>query len=690
MDGAKRQDWQTALLRPDSIALVGVSDDPQKTSGRPLRFLRAAGYAGRVFAINPNRDTVQGEAANRSLADLPEVPDHAFVLTGAGHALDALEECEALGVPVATVLATGFAEAGAAGAGNMARLRALIDRGRLRVLGPSSIGLVNLHHSMALTANAAFAEPDPPKGGLFVASHSGSLIGALMSRGKRKGLGFASLVSVGGEADLSIGDVCMAGLDDPDVTGFLLFLEHMSHADRLRLFAEEAARRGKPVAAFKLGRSDEAAELAQTHTGSLAGADEVADVFLKACGIARVEAFEGLLEIAPLLARVPASVGPRRGRAGVITTTGGGAAMAVDQLAARGVEIVPPSEETRARLAALGIEAGQTRILDLTLAGTNYGVMRAAIEVFRAAPEFDLVQVCVGSSARFNPDLAVQPALDLIDTPGHPFAVFIVPDAPDATRLLARAGVPVFEDPETCADAVAAALQRRTVSLPPLCVAALGGSDHLLDEAEAYERLKGVPVAAWVALDAASLVPDLPFDYPVVAKVLDAAIPHKSDMGGVMVGLDGPNALVAAIAAIRSNVAAASRGRPVDRVLVQQMRKGVGEVLIGMRRDPEVGPVVVLAAGGIFTEIYRDTVMRLAPVDLATAHEMIRALKATQILAGARGRPEGDLDALAAAVVSVSELATEADIIEAEINPLIVLPKGEGVAAVDALIKVRA
>lgn len=324
------QGWRQALLHPASIALVGVSDDPLKTSGRPLRFLRAAGYGGTVYAINPTRATVQGEAAYPSLSALPAVPDHAFILTTAERALDALEKCETLGVPVATVLATGFAEAGAAGQQNLDRLAALIARGRLRVLGPSSIGLANLHNDMMLTANAAFAEPDLPKGGLFVASHSGSLIGALMSRGKRKGLGFAGLVSVGGESDLSVADVCMAALDDPKVTGFLLFLEHMNHADRLRDFAEAAAARGKPVAAFKLGRSDAAAELAQSHTGALAGADEVADVFLRACGIARVNSFEGLLEVVPLLARVPATATTRMGRVGVITTTGGGAAMAVN------------------------------------------------------------------------------------------------------------------------------------------------------------------------------------------------------------------------------------------------------------------------------------------------------------------------------------------------------------------------
>jgi len=682
-------DWQTALLRPDSIALIGVSDDAEKTSGRPLKFLRGAGYAGQIFAVNPTRDTVQSEKTYPCVSDLPVVPDHAFILTGASRALDALEECEAIGVPVATVLATGFAEAGAAGADNLARLGAIIARGKMRVLGPSSIGLANLHHGMTLTANAAFAEPDLPKGGLFVASHSGSLIGALMSRGKRKGLGFAGLVSVGGEADLSIGDVCMAGLDDPDVTGFLLFLEHMNHADRLRHFATEAAKRGKPVAAFKLGRSEAAAELAQSHTGSLAGADEVADVFLEACGIARVEFFEGLLEVAPLLSRVPATSGPRAGRVGIITTTGGGAAMVVDQLAGRGVEIVKPTPETCVKLANLGIEAGHNRILDLTLAGTRYDVMHAAIEVFRAAPEFELVVVCVGSSARFNPELAVQPAVDLINAEGHPFAVFLVPDAPDATRRLAGAGVPVFEDPETCADSVAASLHRRTPNLPDLGPKVDDASGRTLNEAEAYGRVAGLSVAEWTVLKTDETVPDLPFDYPVVVKVLDANIPHKSDAGGVIVGVKTPEDLARAIATIQSNVAQHLPDSSVGQVLVQRMRAGVGEVLIGMRRDPQVGPIVVLAAGGIFTEIYRDSVMRLAPVDIKGARQMIDGLKATQILNGARGRTKGDLEALAEAVVDVSNLAASGDIIEAEMNPVMVLPKGEGVVAVDALIRVR-
>jgi acyl-CoA synthetase (NDP forming) len=687
-------DWRSALLKPDSVVLVGVSDDPRKTSGRPMHFLKRAGYRGKIFVVNPVRDTVQGQKAYASIGELPEVPQQAFLLTGADKVLRNVEECEELGIPVVTILSAGFSEAGEKGAENQRRLEEIVARGKVRVLGPSSIGVVNVHHGLTLTANAAFAEADVPRGGVFVGSHSGSLIGALVSRGKRKGIGFAGLVSVGGEVDLSIGEICSATLDDPEVTSYLLFLETMRHADELRRFALAAAERGKPVAAYKLGRSAEAAELALSHTGSLAGADEVADVFLRECGIARVDSFEGLLEVMPLLRHVRATATVRKGRVGIVTTTGGGAAMAVDQLAQHGVEIVPASDETRGRLAAVGIDAGHGRIIDLTLAGTVYDVMKSALDILRSAPEFDLVLSTVGSSARFNPELAVQPAIDSSKNEGTPLAVFLVPDAPEAARLLAEANVPAFQNPETCADAIAAALHRREPLPCSSPVAATSGSApfHMLDEAQAYELLaaQGLASAPFVVLDPGQPVSELPFGYPVVAKVLDNRIAHKSDVGGVVVGLEDAEQLAGAMKGI---AAAVKRNLPevdVAKVLVQKMQAGVGEVLVGFRRDPQVGPVVVLAAGGVFTELYRDTAMRLAPTTFDAAREMICELKASRMLDGYRGRAKGDLDTLAKAIVAVSNLAsmTEPFVHEAEINPLIVLREGEGVVAVDGLIRI--
>ena len=686
--------WSKALLTPKSVVLVGASDDAAKTSGRPLRYLRGAGFAGTVYVVNPARETVQGERAYASLDDLPEIPDHAFILTGAERALESLEACERVGIPVATILSAGFAEAGEAGEANERRLREIVARGKVRVVGPSSIGVVNLHNGLVLTANAAFAEERLPRGGIFVGSHSGSLIGALVSRGKRKGIGLAGLVSMGGEADLSMGDICSATLDDETITGYLLFLETMRHADRLRDFALEAYKRGKPVAAYKLGRSNAAAELAVSHTGSLAGADDVADAFLRQCGIARVETFEGLLEIMPLLQRLDATGGKRAGRVGVVTTTGGGAAMAVDQLALRGVDVVPPSSATRARLAETGIDGGSGRIVDLTLAGTRYDVMKSTLDIMRSAPEFDLVLATVGSSARFNPELAVQPVIDAGTGSGHPVCAFIVPEAAAAVQLLTASGTPTFEDPETCADAIAAAFRRQKPSAPAAALpAAPAARSRHLTEAEAYALLSrfGIASAPTAVLSPDQPVPDLPFDYPVVAKVLDAEIAHKSDAGGVVLDIVDAGQLTEAMRTIAANVEAYRPSTTVRQILVQPMTRGVGEVLLGFRRDPDIGPVVVLAAGGIFTELYRDTVIRLAPASLETAREMIDELASSKMLDGYRGRPRGDLEALAQAIVAISRLAVAADpfVEEAEVNPLLVRPVGKGVVALDGLIRVR-
>lgn len=690
---AAAQYLHQALFAPRSVALVGASDDPAKTAGRPLMFLRRAGFAGRIYPVNPKREFVQNERAWASVAALPEVPDHAYILSPTETVIEAVEACASAGIPLVSILASGFSEAGHEGVVREQRLREIGARTGIRILGPSSLGIVNAREGLVLSANAAFAEPDMPIGKVLVASHSGSMIGALVSRGKERGIGFAGLVSVGNETDLGIGEICASTLDDPGVTAYLLFLETLRKSDELRAFALGAAARGKPIVAYKLGRSSAAAELALSHTGALAGDDDVADAFLKDCGIARVETLDALLEGLPLLRRVPMvrMRGARR-KVGVITTTGGGAAMVVDQLGVRGVTVETPSAETFKRLAAAGVNVAPGGIVDLTLAGTRYPVMKAALAVMLSAPEFDLVVAVAGSSARFHPDLAVRPIIDSNDGP-MPLVAFLVPEARAALALLTEAGVPNFRSPEACADAIAAAFSRRV----PGPVAARSGrrasaGGRMLDELEAYgvlDRL-GVPHAQSVEIDLkAGNFSKLPLSYPLVVKVLCADIAHKTDVGGVVLGIRDAAGLSEAIARIRTTVAERRPGTVVDRIIAQPMLDGIGEVLIGYRVDAQVGPLVMLAAGGVFTEIYRDRSLRLAPIDLDTAREMIGEVKASQTLAGYRGKPAGDLDALAQAIVALSQLACVEDlnVAEAEINPLLVRRAGAGVVAVDALVR---
>jgi acyl-CoA synthetase (NDP forming) len=686
--GSEKERLRRALFFPRSVAVIGQSNDAGKTAGRPLKFLRQAGFAGPVYAVNARRQEVLGERAWPSVEALPEVPEHAYVVAPVEAAMEAIEACGRLGVAVTTVLTDGFGEAGEAGRAREARLREIVAATGMRIVGPSSLGIVNLRNGALITANAAYDEPDLPAGRIFAASHSGGMIGTLLSRGKACGIGFAGLVSVGGEADLSLGEICDVMLGDPDIDGYVLFLETLRHADRLRAFAQHAAAAGKPVLAYKLGRSLQGRELAVTHTGALAGEDDVADAFLRDCGIARVETLSALIEGLPLLARIPPRKEKRPPTAAVVTTTAGGAATVVDPLASRGVDVSAPSEATLARFAAAGIRVAPARLIDLTLAGARYDVMKGALDILTTAPEYDIVVVVVGSSARFYPHLAVQPIIDSAGS-DKPIAVFLVPEAPQARAALGAAGVANFYTPEACADAVAAALARRLPRVAPGMMGVTPAphrNGRTLDELEAYalfDRL-GIPHAPSVAFDAdMTELPVLPFGYPIVLKVLSSEITHKSDVGGVTLGIADAPSLLAAVAAMRTRLPQARR------VLVQPMVAGVGEVLAGYRVDPDVGPLVMVAAGGIYTEIYRDRSLRLAPVDAGTAAEMIAEVRGLKALAGYRGKPAGDLAALADALAALSQLAADPAIVEAEINPLIVRPQGEGVVAVDAVVRMR-
>jgi acyl-CoA synthetase (NDP forming) len=687
------------LFDPASVALVGVSDDRAKTTGRPLSFLRRAGFRGAVYAVNRNRARVQDEPAWPALAALPEVPEQVYVMTPTDQVADTVQECVELGVPLVTVLADGFAEDGPAGHARTIQLRKLIDGSPTRIVGPSSLGVVNLRNGLILTANAVFAEAGPLPGDILAVSQSGSMIGALLSRGKAIGTGFAALVSVGNEIDLTAGQICAATLDDPAIRGYALFLESITGADTLRRFAAAAAAAGRPVVAYKLGRSQAGAELTQSHTGTLAGEEQVSAAFLADCGIARVRTLDALIEGLALARRIPATTLARTPRIGVITTTGGGAAMVVDQLGVLGIDVHPPSARTFATLAERGAPARPARIVDLTLNGARYQAMRAALQTLTQAREHDALIVVVGSSARTGPETAVQPIIELAST-DLPVAAFLTPDAPQATAALTAAGVPCFRTPESCADAVAAVFSRRLRQVaattqahragPPDAAAPAATIERTLDENTAYHVLDtiGVPRVATAVITDDEL-PELPFEYPVVAKALSAAIPHKTDVGGVVLGIADADGLRESIRAIRASVASYCPDLGPLPVLVEPMMSGLAEVLVGYRIDPQVGPIVLVAAGGELAEMYADRSLRLAPVDLATAREMIGEVRSLRVLQGFRRRPAADVEALARAIVSLSQLTERPEVSELEINPLLVQAAGQGVVAVDTMARIR-
>ena len=686
----------SALFEPRRIALIGASSDVTKTTSRPQRFLRKHGFTGEILPVNPSRSEILGEKAYKDLDAIAGDIDHAYILLNGKAAIDALAACGRRGVKVASILAGGFADAGAAGASLQDELAKVVRESGVRLVGPNSIGTVSADPPMALTANAAFAVETLRTGNWGLVSQSGSLIGALLSRADARGIGFSRLISVGNEVDLAVGEIADLLVDDPKTKAILLFMETLRDGERLARAARRAHAAGKPVIAYKLGRSDIGQELARSHTGAIAGSDATFDAFCLRHGIARVSMFESLIDVPALLVDRPQSRGRR---VAVATTTGGGAAMVVDNMAMAGLDIVDPPNNLVEWLKPLGIAAGDGKLVDLTLAGAKPEIVAGTIERLLADDGNDAAIFVVGSSAQFNPELAVEPLLRFAGS-GKPFAVALTPSAEKSLALLTAAGVPAFRHPESCAEAMALCLLR----LPPQPVPRLeepslsalaaleAGRTSGFDERRAADFFAGlgVPMAKSLTVPdtrrVAAAVGEV--GAPVVLKILSVDVPHKTEAGGVALGIpDGQTAAVAA-REIEKRVKAYAPEARLQGFLVQKMERGLVEVILGYRRDPLVGPTITVGLGGVLAEIYKDASTRLAPVDEAEALQMIAEVKGLATVRGYRNMPKGDVAALAKTIASFSALAHKAfaDVAEAEINPLLVKPEGEGVVAVDGLV----
>jgi acetate---CoA ligase (ADP-forming) len=690
-----------ALFEPRRIALIGASADEKKTTARPQRFLRKHGFAGEILPVNPGRSEIMGDKAYKTLDAIAGQIDHAYILLNGRDAVAALLACGKRGVKVASILAGGFADAGAAGASLQDDLARIVRETGIRLVGPNSIGTVSTDPPMALTANAAFAVDRLRTGKWGLVSQSGSLIGALLSRADARGIGFSRLISVGNEVDLAVGEIADLLVDDPKTGAILLFMETLRDGARLARAARRAHAAGKPVIAYKLGRSAIGQELAKSHTGAIAGSDATFDAFCRRHGIARVSMFESLVDVPALLVDRPPihQSGVRGKRVAVATTTGGGAAMVVDNMAMAGLDIADPPQALVDWLKPLGIAAGEGKLVDLTLAGAKPDIVAGTIERLLADDGNDAAIFVVGSSAQFNPELAVEPLLKFAKS-AKPFAVSLTPSAEKSLALLTAAGVAAFRHPESCAEAMALCLLRPS----PQPVPALADPARVALDALAAGRLSGfderraadlfaaldVPMARAMAVPDAKRIAAAVAEIggPVALKILSADIAHKTEAGGVALGLPDGQAAAVAAREIEKRVKAHMPNAKLEGFLVQKMERGLAEVILGFRRDPLVGPTITVGLGGVLAEIYKDAATRLAPVDESEARQMIEEVKGLATIRGYRNLPRGDVTALARTIAAFSALAHEAfaDIAEAEINPLLVKADGQGVVAVDGLV----
>lgn len=683
------------LLKPRSVAIIGASADAAKTSGRPVAYLVKHGFAGAVYPVNPKVNRIGELTCYPDIKSLPTVPDVAIVLLGAERAHLAVRELAALGTAAAIVLASGYAETDESGA---RRQRELVEAaGPMRLLGPNTIGLVNLTDDIVLSASGALDMAHFRAGSVGVVSQSGGILGALLSRAEARGMGLSKLISTSNEADLELADFIDYLVDDEATKVIALYVEAIRNPAKFRAATLRAARAGKPVVAFKIGRSEAGAKAAVSHTGAMAGADRMYDALFRQTGVIRAQTFGDLLDIPAALATARTLRGKR---VAVLTSTGGAGTLVSDAIGVAGFDTPAPDAETAAALRALqtGEHAALDRNpIDVTLAGLQPDLLRGAIKILLASPTYDALIIIVGSSGIGRPELmagAIEACLPLSD---KPVLAFVSPHAPEAAALLTARGVPAYTAAESCASALTGMLHASNwatseAGTPGAIVTVSDLPGGSLDEAQAKQLFArfGIPCVKEHVVET-SLQAELvarEFGSNVVLKILSNTITHKSDVGGVAVNVASER-IGARLATMVTDVERATGERPA-RFLVQEMVTGGTELILGMHRDP-LGTAILLGMGGVTAELFEDTTLCMLPTEGGLSREqalaMARSLKTWPLLDGFRGRPKADVDALVHAIVAFSQMVAQLGdtLIEAEINPIFVLENGRGVRAADGV-----
>jgi acyl-CoA synthetase (NDP forming) len=687
------------LIRPRHIAVIGASADASKTGGRPIAYLQKHGFAGAIYPVNPRSTSIAGLPSYPGVKSLPHAPDVAIVLVGPERAADAVRELAALGTPAAIVLASGYAEIGPEGAQRQLELKQAA--GSMRLLGPNAIGLVNLTDKITLSASGALEMEEIPAGKIAVVSQSGGILGSLLSRAVGRGAGFSKLISTGNEADLDVADFVDYLADDDATAVIALYVEGLRTPEKFRRAALKAARAGKPIVVFKVGRSESGERAAVSHTGALAGADRMYDVFFKQAGATRVTRFEDLLDVPIALA-----TGRRlRGkRIAILTSTGGAGTLVADAIGLDGFDTPAPDAATARQLAVLqdsDFAASDRNPVDLTMAGLKPELFRGMVGALLASDGYDALIVIAGSSALAQPRLVADAVLANLGNSDKPVLAYVSPHAPHVVAAINSSGVPAFAAPESCAAALTALWSRNALTevgaqlepsllALPITPALKSGAFNEAEAKQAFASF-GIPgvreVVAATAEEAARAAKQ--FSGTLVLKVLSREIAHKSEVGGVRVGVPVEQ-LGNACTEIAAAVRAAAKVEP-EGFLLQEMVSGGTEMILGFHRDPQLGPALLLGMGGVAAELMEDSALRLLPLTRADANAMVRELKGFPLLDGYRGRPVCDIEALIEAMLAFARMADALGerLVEAEINPLFVLPQGQGVRAADGLLILR-
>jgi acyl-CoA synthetase (NDP forming) len=685
------------LLRPRSVAIVGLSRDPAKHGARVLANLRRFGFDGAVWGVNPRWSSADGGDADGVVArigDLPAAPDLVVLAVPARSVPDAVEEAGRVGAGAAVVLGGGFAEAGPAGALLQQRAREAASRGGLRLLGPNSAGIVDVGAGVVLSFLTCLDRPtgEVRSGPVALLSQSGGTASLVHNAAYARGGGLAVTVATGNEADLGVGELLDAVVAREDVTAVALLLETVRDGDAFVAAARRAVEARKPLVVCKVGRSAAGADVMSTHTGALAAPWRRFEAAFDSLGITVTETPEELLEVAELLAR---SSTPEHGSVGVVTHSGGTAVLLADQLTAVGACLPPISEGLRTSLAPYLQTGAAKNPADLGGILTEPTRFADAVGLFTQEPDLGIV---VSASTPHPPAHSLARAeslLALSRSAGKPLLhLWTAGDLGAAgLDLLRREGAAVSTDVRAVARAAGGLARLSQLGATgPATVPALGPVPPLadrLDEAEAKRFLAGLGLPTLpfaVAADveearrrAAGL------GYPVVVKVLSRDVEHKSEWGLVEVGLGDDQDVAAACRRLAERADSQPELRPRG-YLVEAYRPGL-EVILGVVQDPAFGPMVLVGTGGVQAELFEDVALGLAPLTEPEALRLVRSLRGRALLQGFRGGAVADEDALAAILTKLAGLAVALRglVAEIDLNPVIYADGGWWIA--DAVVR---
>ena len=702
------------LLRPASVAVIGASNDPTRIGGRPIRYLREAGFGGHVYPVNPKHREVQGLPAFPHIADVPEAVDLAIVAVPAPAVADTVAACAARGVRVAVIYSAGFAEMGAAGRREQQRLRAIAAETGLRIVGPNCLGVYNSEIGFFATFSTTLEDGFPVPGRVALVSQSGAYGSHLSLLARKRNIDIRYWVTTGNEADVSVPEVLgwLAARDDVSV--IMAHAEGVTDRDALVRALRTARDGGKPVVFQKVGATAVGAEAARSHTASLAGADPVYEAAFRQFGAYRAHDTDEMLDIA-----YAASFGvfPESPRVALVSISGGVGVQMADAAVGFGLDVAPLGEDAQTRLKAALPYASPRNPVDITaqafnrveLIGQNLGIVFDEDRHDAVVAFFTYVAAADGM---------VEPIRDAIHAarerrPGRALVLSIVAP-PDVVRQYEAVGCPVFEDPTRAVRAVAALHRFGRIFAEGADDVAPEGAGEASDAAATAPRtprpsLPAGPVSERDAkrLLAAAGVPVVDealartadeaarsaaaFERPVAVKLCAPDVLHKTEIGGVVLDVATEAEARRAYETITARARAADPAVRIKGVLIAPMVTGGVETILGVRHDPTFGPVVMFGLGGTFVEVIDDVAFRVAPFGETQARRMIEETRAARVLGGTRGRGPYDMSALTAALSRLSVFAAEhGDRIDsAEINPFVVLPDGLGAMALDAVIVPR-